>query len=238
MSEPVQAVIYVIGAIAGIWLVISMSGALPLLMLSRVDLEELPAEEAREWLTKVFSRGFVEPQWLAEQGFEPLSVYKVTSQIADPHMVVWQRDRDRTYLCAYLLLGHAGPTDIVTEFEDGGLTTGASKDGLLVPPRPGHWMQAFSVANVKEQWRHHEEGLKFLQEATGQTASRREVNFPSAFVDAIRAQVAYVRSLPLWFLRIPYWYVVRRYGLFGKPVRKQFERHGGFVSETMHSTRV
>jgi hypothetical protein len=119
-------------------------------------------------------------------------------------------------------MGAANNADFVTSFDEGGLTTGTTRDGLLVPSRPGHWMQAFNVANAVEQWMYQAKGLRFLNETLGKTPSTYPIPFHDEFVDAVRGQVAHVRSMPLWFLRIPYWYVARRHGLFGKTVEQQY----------------
>ncbi|MCI0335198.1 MAG: hypothetical protein L0228_18470 [Planctomycetes bacterium] len=232
MSDAVETTLKVIGGMAALWLIISASGALPLLMLSKVKLNKLSDEQARVSLDKVFASGFVRAQWLNALRFQPVGVYAVPNQIAAPQLVVWKLGNERTYLCIYLLAGKPGSADILTNFDEGGVTTGTKSDALLVPPRPNRWVQAFTVSDVGEQWTHHKEALEFMQKATGQRPSIEEIEFDQEFVGSVRAHIAYVRSLPLWFLRIPYWYVARRFGLFGKTVAQQYERTRGRVPLT------
>src|SRR5688500_17589973 len=124
---------------AVLWTLIAAAGALPLLMLSRVELKPVDEIKSRKLLRKVLTSKSMDPNWVVESGFRPVGVFQITGQIGDPHMVTWQRDGENTYLCVYVLQGDPKGIDIVTIFENGGLTTGSSKDGQAVPPRPDRW---------------------------------------------------------------------------------------------------
>jgi hypothetical protein len=208
---------------AGGFLVLStVAGALPLAMMSHATLVRLNDDSARQFLRRVLSAKIVTPQWLLDKGFEPMGVFQLSLQ--GLVMVVWQLRGERTFLAAYVIQSRVIPS-FITEFEQGSLTTGISRDGLMVPPRPAHWLQAFRSSNIEDQWSHHLDALEFLRGATSQTPKREPIaDFAAYVLDWVRAHAAYTRSKPLWFLRIPYWYFVRRSSLYGKSVREQHLR--------------
>jgi hypothetical protein len=226
MDYAVQVAIYALLAVAALWIVISAAGALPLLMLAKVNMVKLEADAARPWLQKVIRLGVVEPQWLSDQRFEPRGVYQAPGQVGDPHFVVWQRAGERSYICVYIVMKNRVEIDLITMFDNGGLTTGTTKDGLTIPGRPGHWMQAFPVRVVDQLWKYHEDALAFLKQTTGQRPSTQAIDFADEFMTSVRGHVAYVRTIPLWFLRIPYWYFVRRTRLNRQTVQQQYENYG------------
>jgi hypothetical protein len=222
-------------AVAAIWLLISAAGAMPLFMLAKVELTRLDGDAARPWLQKVMRLGIVEPQWLVGAGFEPRGVYRAAGQIGDPHFVVWQRAGEQSYICVYIVMQNRVEIDLITMFFSGGLTTGTTKDGLTIPGRPCHWMQAFPIRSASELWQRHDDALAYLRQTAGVLPGTQPIEFADEFVTNVRAHVAYVRTIPLWFLRIPYWYFVRRTRLFGRSLREQLEGSGTAVSSVPRS---
>lgn len=224
-----------------LWIIWCIGGAIPIVKSARLDLEDADEAQSREILQTVFERRIVESSWLAQNGFESRGIFRTTGgQIGAPYVVVWQRGSERTYLCIYVLtrvpmgmnrripagasINLAIGTNFVTVFQNGMLSTGGSRDGQLLPPRPGRFIQTFSAADANELWGFHQAGLDFLREANGQVADKAVVDFREDFVGNTRAHMAYIRSLPLWFLRLPYWYFVRRFSMHNKSVREQCEQ--------------
>jgi hypothetical protein len=210
--------------VAAIWAIISAAGALPIIMLAKMDLKLVDDDKARRLLRLVLTHKNMTPNWIGTHGFSPLGVFEITGTIGSPYVVAWQRAREKTYLCIYVIQQQTKGIDFVTVFEHGGLTTANTKDTHAAPPRPDRWVQSFQC-DIARQWEHHAAALDFLKQAIGATPSRQETDFRDAFVGNVRAHAKYVRSLPLWFLRMPYWYFVRRNLRHNKPVREQFERN-------------
>jgi hypothetical protein len=229
MDYATQILWYALLGFVALWIIISAAGALPIWMLAKVTLAKVEGDSARKWLQEVFRQGLVEPQWLADNNFEPQGVYLAPHQIGNPHFVVWRRAGERSYVCVYIITQnrqHRAEIDLVTAFELGGLTTGTTKDSFTIPGRPGHWMQAFPERQVAPLWKLHDDALTFLKQTTGQRASTEVIDFADDFVSNVRAHIAYVRTIPLWFLRIPYWYFVRRNRLFKLPIHEQYDLYG------------
>lgn len=215
----------VLGSLAGFWALICFAGAMPVLCLHKAQLASLPEAEARDVLQRVLTEGPVPPAWAGEQGFEPTGAYRVLNLPGEPIMVVWSHRAERTYLVVYLLPDGGLSCDMVTvllkepgEEDDGGITTGSRSDGLLFPNRATSWMQCFSTPSAVEQWKRHEEAVQYLQQSRGRRTDPQPGDVVADFTDAIANQGRFIRSIPLWWLRIPYWYFVRKNRRFNKPV--------------------
>ena len=79
-------------------------------------------------------------------------------------------------------------------------------------------MQTFGVADAEELWGHHQEALDYLSSTHGLTPISNDNTLQDDLSSALAAQAAFIRSLPLWWLRIPYWFFVRRLTRHNKPV--------------------
>jgi len=210
------------GLLIGIalWILISWAGARSVNALENIRLERLQEAKARPILAEMLSHDFVDPKWLDEHYYEPLGVFRQ----GIIYMAVWQRGHERTYLAIYLAANRRRLADVETMFDDdGGLQTGSTSETHVVPPRPNHWKQSFSVKQLTELHQHHEEGLAFLQDTIGARPGQQEIPVEEEIIEGSRATCHFVRSIPLWPLRMPYWYFVRRHRLHGIGVRQQFE---------------
>lgn len=208
---------------AGVWILIVVAGSLPILALARTALEPLEGKEAEGLLAEVVSAGVVDSAWIATHNFEPTGTYRVTNMAGTPQVVAWTRSGERTYLCVYLIANLPPQIDFSTIFAEGSLTTGKSKDGQLLPNSPDRFMQTFT-ATAAVLWRRHEAGLKVLGAQRGLLPLTTPGSLEQDFSDAVTRQASYIRALPLWPLRIPYWYFVRRHLRHEKPVASQVHR--------------
>ena len=195
--------------LVGIWILISAVGNGPVLAMQRVFLSPCSERETAELLKQVVSAGGIDAQWLSATGFQPVSAYRVERMSGVAGMVVWKLEGERTYVCVYLLVNTQLLFDIVTMLESGMLTTGKSKDSQLLPYDPGSFMQSFT-ATLPVLYRRHHEGLHTLGRFRNLVPLVSERAFEEDFSEAMAEQSAYIRSLPLWPFRIPWWYFVRR----------------------------
>ena len=209
--------------VAGIWILVAVAGSLPVVSLSRAQLEPLKSRQAEDALTRIMVDGIVDADWASANGFEPAGVFRVENMAGSPLVVAWARSGERTYLCAYLVANNAPLVDFVTVLDQGALTTGKSKDGQLLPSSPGCFTQTFT-ATTAVLWRHHQTGLKVLATKRRVLPLSGEGFLEEDFIEAMSRQADYVRSLVLWPLRIPYWFFVRRHVRHEKPVAQWLGR--------------
>jgi len=210
--------------VAGIWVLVAVAGSLPVVSLSRAQLEPLKSRQAEDALARIMVDGIVDADWASANGFEPLGVFRAENMAGSPLIVAWARSGERTYLCAYLVANNAPLVDFVTILDQGVLTTGKSKDGQLLPSSPDCFTQTFT-ATTAVLWRHHQTGLKVLATKRRVLPLSGEGFLEEDFIEAMSRQADYVRSLVLWPLRIPYWFFVRRHMRHGKPVMQWLGRH-------------
>lgn len=137
---------------------------------------------------------------------------------------VWRNRASRTYLATYTM-----PTKITCEFitmldNDSALTTTNSKDSLTMPNAPGRYIQAFDGASLDDIVLRHHEGLEWLRQTRGIAPVERTESTDTLILDAVRRQMAYVQSLPLWKHRGAWWYLVRRNRLNNKPIAGRYPK--------------
>ena len=136
-----------------------------------------------------------------------------------PIIVGWKHLEQQTFLCVYLIGPGRTELDFVSVFSPtSSLTTGSTRDGQMLPSNSENWSQTFSCDDASELWEHHETGLQFLESTRGVRPTPTAATLAEDFVDSMRAQAVYIRSLPLWFLRVPYWYFTRRFTKHNKPI--------------------
>jgi hypothetical protein len=157
--------------------------------------------------------------WASAHGFVLRGAYRALGVTT----AVWVHSLEPTHLCLYSMRGNTY-TDFATQL--GGrndVTTASSRDGLLWPLPVGVWKQAFPGKELDQLWLIHQEATRYVRGRSGVGFAQETTDFPEALVGGIRREMEHVRSLPLWPLRLPYWYFVRRRRLLNKTVREQVE---------------
>jgi hypothetical protein len=219
----IQTLMYGLAIGAGLWLVVAYAGAKAISQLEKADLNRLEGTEANLALQKILTHHFADQPWLSGNGFKPLGVFR----ISNIDLAVWQREGERTYLSIYFTLQGKQLVDIESMLDNGGgVVTGNMSECLSLPTRPGVWKQCMAVESVAELCRHHNLATFFLTQSVGARPSRELFDIELEIVNATKAQCTYVRSIRFWFLKLPYWYFVRRNQLFGVTVREQIESQG------------
>lgn len=199
--------------------------SISVLRLPKARLERCEAEDDEE--ERALGEASLGEQWLTDHGFHWVGAYRFSSDLGTMLVRAWQQGDNATYLCQYLTAQDTARTDIVSIFSTDppvGLTTGTTADTHLLPDRPGVFKQSLSDRQVEHLWRYHTEGEALVAEVTGVDPQPVELSFEEVVSRAIREQMAYVRTLPLWPLRAPYWYLVRRHRLHNWPLARLIER--------------
>ncbi|WP_456379645.1 hypothetical protein [Thiolapillus sp.] len=103
------------------------------------------------------------------------------------------------------------------------LNSCCSADSLSLPFPPGIFTQAFEGMSLDELLREHEKTLVFFRQRFGVEPVAPDRSLRNLVLDALKAQMAYVRGQPLWHLKIAWWHLVRRRLLKNKSVIEQIE---------------
>jgi hypothetical protein len=209
---------YALGGIVGCWIMIGISGALPALSLWKARFDPLTDKEAQFYLQQVLSSGRVSVDWLSSEGFQPAGILRIHSFMR-PVVIGWRHAQRSTWVLFYVILETATAFDIISNFDDGSrLATCSTRDAQLFPTRPHVWMQSFTASSADELWSHHQAAIQYLKETSERNIAEDDKTLAEAMQETFQLQSRYIRSIPFWILRIPYWYFVRRFTLHGKPL--------------------
>lgn len=153
-------------------------------------------------------------QWAQENGFAFVGNFAMKVGIAETSMAIWRCSERPSFFCRYTAqAGNIVQTsfDFVTIFDgDIMLTTNDKADSQMLPQAPRHYLQSFSAVSLDQQWCQHVQMENYLMDAGGALLVQLNKAFEDCFIDTVRKQVEYVRSLSFWPLRGIYWFFVRR----------------------------
>jgi hypothetical protein len=223
MDHTAEIVLKAIGYFALAWVLVSISGSWPILILGKATLQPLDEQKARACMGTALSGGGVDLLWVEEHGFEPTGAFHITNAAGLADMVAWTKTGESTYLCVQVIAKTTTVIEFVTTDVEGSLTTTNAKDAQLFPNRPDGWQQQFSIAGASELWILHQEALEYLGQVAGFHPADQTGDLREDFARGMRSACQYVRSIPLWPLRVPYWYAWRRVARRNKSVRQLAE---------------
>ncbi len=169
-----------------------------------------------------------ENEWAQANGFEYVGSYRMRAGVTNAEIWAWRRTDRPTFFCRYLV--RAGSMskiahDLTTEFADGiSITTVDTKDSNCLPLASGAYIQSFSRMSFDENWQRHIEAENYLMDYGQARLEANDTPFEQAFVEAIRRQINYIRTLPLWPFRGTYWHLVRKHLLHNKSIQTQHEK--------------
>ncbi len=207
---------------AVLWGLIAVAGAAPVFSFENIRLSDVSNEEGRGILTSVYAcTSVLDSDELREKGFVPLGVYRAEGLTGQPNIVAWERTGEATWLCGYLLPDRSCQLDLVSLLAGSMLTTGTTKDGQMFPTSAGGYVQTFDIESFVEFLDHHQKGLAWLSSSHGLVPDR-STDFADAFEDSISKQGRFIRSLPLWIVRIPWWYFTRRDARHNRSVQQLY----------------
>ena len=166
--------------------------------------------------------------WAHQNGFALDSQYDFYSLIGnrDPLQVnLWRSEDGRHFLAHY----HFAPQkldqyEFVSGFPpDHSLVTSAIRDSLTLPLPPGQLLQVFPGLSIDELHEKHAEALELLEEKLGVKATAPGKPAKELLIETIEKQIEHVRSLPFWYLRGPWWYLVRRSRLANRSLKDSLQ---------------
>jgi hypothetical protein len=209
MIEQIVLLIMV-GIPAGLWVIIAIAGALPVFSFKNTHLSKVSTDQAGQLLKQIYAQSLVlDSEELHNEGFVPLGVFTAEGIPGQPKIITWEQTGEATWLCGYLLPNGQCQFDLVSLLAAAMLTTGSTKDGQLFPTPTNGYVQTFDLKTLAEFLEHHRNGLDFLSNSYGLIPDHSQ-NFADTFETSIREQGRFIRSLPLWIARIPWWYFTRR----------------------------
>lgn len=104
------------------------------------------------------------------------------------------------------------------------LSTSNSPDNFLMPAPDGMFRQVFAGAYIEDLWDQHGQAEAFLLPRLNLDTVPAPRNAYEFMCDSTRGRISYVRSLPLWPLRWPYWFFLRRRLWRNRTIEQQLAR--------------
>ena len=124
-----------------------------------------------------------------------------------------------------MFAGEKYVSEFVTSFsETDSLTTTRGTHAFAHPRPPGSHIQGFMNLSLEQLWARHLEGELFLldQHKIHVAPLSAELADDAARIErALRQQGAYVKAVPLFWLKAPYWFYVKRHRMVNKTIAQQ-----------------
>jgi hypothetical protein len=115
--------------------------------------------------------------------------------------------------------------EFVTLFSnDISLTTTVSSSAFLFPHPPGSFLQSKKTDSVEDLWQYHLEGENFLINEHGVKPSTITDDMEHLLNEELQTRGKYIRKIPFFLLKAPYWLHIHRFRMLGVSVREQFSR--------------
>ncbi len=186
------------------WLTVSLAMALAIHRLSRPERLLLGNDEGdcHPWLQA----------WARSHGFQRADCFRfagVPGSREPVTVALWRAPDTQCFLVGYAFRDSCR-YEFITFLDQGGLlTTSAARESLNLPLPPGQFVQVFEGLAPEDLLAQHRLGLAFLERHLMRRPVE-EVHDPQAqLLDAMRRQMEHVLSMPLWYLRSPWWGLTR-----------------------------
>ncbi|MEQ8209310.1 MAG: hypothetical protein RH917_05710 [Lacipirellulaceae bacterium] len=210
-----------------VFAVVSVAGSKSVLALREATVTPMPDDVASTYFLPPRAGGVADPLTVENLGFQPVGAYKMTGGAGPTVIVAWRKPEEDTFLCIYQVTVQETTqeaTDYVTLSQEGGmLTTGSNKGGQLLPSsKRGHYLQTFETFSLSELWKKHEAGLATLKKSTGFVPRHPAGKLHEIIAESIHQQVAAVEQIPLWKLKLPFWFFIRQNVRHNKSIKKLY----------------
>jgi len=160
-------------------------------------------------------------RWAEASGFVWTGAYRFVAP-GNPKVLMgaWTHGAEPTFFVLYILQGRAY-IDILTRYErDRVLTTNGSTSGGLFPSRPGAYRQSFTNWSYDQLWDMHLAADAHLRGLFRFEPLRNPLPVDQDVLVSVKRISEWVRSIPLWYLRLWVWYF-RRNRMANVPVVNQ-----------------
>lgn len=151
-------------------------------------------------------------QWVEEKGFQletRFDFYSILGSDKPLEVSAWLSP-ERDILLLLYRFGDRQWLDLVSSFDDQyALVSSDYHDALILPQPPNVMLQVFVDMAPDALYREHLKARDYLIHKFGVSPDKVDVPVTRLVTDAVRRQVAYIRSLPLWYLRGAGWKLFR-----------------------------
>jgi hypothetical protein len=129
-----------------------------------------------------------------------------------------------------MFAGNKYVSEFCTQFSENESLTTTRGTHAFVHPRPaGMHIQGFANLSLELLWARHLEAELFLLDVRRISVTRlsAESQDPVVLIErALRQQGEFLKTVPLYLLKAPYWFYVKRHRMVNKTLAQQFAKQG------------
>ncbi|MEL7334902.1 MAG: hypothetical protein AAFN70_01735, partial [Planctomycetota bacterium] len=157
-------------------------------------------------------------RWGFANQLQPVGAFHVMDAGQKVDFVAWQIPDQSTWMVTYLINDSIVMVDLTSEVGPYNVTTCTRQDSHMLIPPATSFLQSFSNLDTQNLYLRHQEAVNYIQSQSGVSISPTTQDFAQSFLAANLKTLETSQSLPLWWLRIPYWYFVRQNVRHNKPI--------------------
>ena len=165
-------------------------------------------------------------QWIDEQGFQLESQFDFYSILGSdkPLEVSTWLSPERDILVLLYRFGDKHGLDMASSFDDQyALVSSNYHDALFLPQPPNVMLQVFVDRAPDALYREHIKARDYLVERFGVHPDKVDIPVTQLVATAVKRQMVYIRSLPLWYLRGAWWKLFRGWRYRNKSIIELIE---------------
>ncbi len=172
----------------------------------------VPATEAATVtaVARSHDQGLVEEGWLENVGVEPECAYEVKGLPGITSVVAWVMPNEATHFSLFFQVDGKSTIYMTTRFPQFVIKTANRGDEHFFPGAPNVKLQTFPTSSAMELWQHHLTAVNLFRTTLRVEPLNQSAMFSDVVHRGIGDQVSHIHSIPLWWIRIPYWIVTRR----------------------------
>lgn len=224
MAEFPPVIWYIFLGAAGLYVLCVVAGSLPVMQISKAKLVPIGGFETANYLRLLHDKGFLDFQAAADHNYQPVGAYHIRNLIGYPKLIGWKRLNERTYLWINIVFDSQISLEIESIFGKFKLVTYMTDAGQIMPNVPNSFVQTFSVTSFEDICERHDSALRYLMDITKCRPDDSNLSIDDEFRNSVLRQSTYIRSVPFWFLRMPFWYLTRK-KRHNKSIRELYSEH-------------
>ncbi len=162
-------------------------------------------------------------EWAKENGFMPEVYFQFETMNPNAPIICgsWWSASTNTWALLYCTPA-LNNIDYVTIYSENiGVTTGSTKDSLMLPDVPKAYKQSFVNLALRELYEKHLIARGIVEEHESISLPLVKGNLMNQIEYSMIRQAEYIMSLPFWRIRGVLWYFVRRNILINKAISVQ-----------------
>lgn len=158
-------------------------------------------------------------QLVQPYGFRDLEVYQIG---AFSYLCAWKDQSRSRYFYVHIVLAQV-MCEFLTLFDhDSLLITGNRASSNSVPYPRGYFVQSLGAYPLDWCWQWHLAAEGFLNQRARLSHQPTKKSFDEVYSEGMKLVSANIRTIPRWYIKVPYWAIFRPRRFNGKTIMDQY----------------